>query len=239
MWKSGLKGPTHPVRAGIALAAGLGFTIAALAVVLSRSPPAVTRSELPLTNISELRVRELDLRICQPGEAMPRGTTAVRVVMAAVAGPPVSIEALSGRRVLTRGAKAAGWTAGSVTVPVARVSRAWRQATVCVNVAESYEPVVIAVAPTAPAVAAVARRGPLPPVEPGLAATYRESPLPGRLIVEYLRPGDSSWWSLVLSVARRMGLGHAAGGTWLALLAALLMAAVAVAASRAILEELA
>ena len=49
-------------------------------------------------------------------------------------------------------------------------------------------------------------------------------PLPGRMAVEYLRPGRSSWWSLAPSVARRMGLGRAWAGTWVVLLAGSLMA---------------
>jgi len=57
-------------------------------------------------------------------------------------------------------------------------------------------------------------------------------------MIEYLRPGESSWWSLATSVARRMGLGRAETGTWVALLAILLMVAVGGAMSRVILKEL-
>jgi hypothetical protein len=51
-------------------------------------------------------------------------------------------------------------------------------------------------------------------------------PLPGRISVQYLQPGHRSWWSLALSVARRLGLGRTAPGTWNALLVALLAAGV-------------
>src|SRR6202043_813748 len=54
--------------------------------------------------------------------------------------------------------------------------------------------------------------------------------------VEYLRPGHSSWWSLASSVARRMGLGHAAAGTWIVFLLIALMITVVTLASRLILS---
>ncbi len=51
------------------------------------------------------------------------------------------------------------------------------------------------------------------------------------LRIEYLRPGPGSWWSLASAVARRMGLGRAPSGTWVALLPlALMSVAVALAA---------
>jgi hypothetical protein len=43
------------------------------------------------------------------------------------------------------------------------------------------------------------------------------------LTIEYLRRGSSSWWSLALAVARRMGLGRAWAGTWIVLLVAIMM----------------
>jgi hypothetical protein len=71
-----------------------------------------------------------------------------------------------------------------------------------------------------------------------LAARGQHGPLPGRVRVEYLRPGDASWWSIAPEVARRMGLGHAAAGTWSVLLVLALMGCVVVLCSRLILREL-
>ena len=45
--------------------------------------------------------------------------------------------------------------------------------------------------------------------------------------VEYLRAGHGSWWSRASSVARHMGLGHAASGTWIVFLLIALMITIA------------
>jgi hypothetical protein len=76
------------------------------------------------------------------------------------------------------------------------------------------------------------------PTVPALAARNGGgTPLPGRVRVEYLRRGRS-WWSLVPTVARRIGLGHALGGGWNVLLVLALMAALVFCASRLALREL-
>jgi hypothetical protein len=59
-----------------------------------------------------------------------------------------------------------------------------------------------------------------------------------RLRVEYLRPGNSSWWSLASGVAHRIGLGHAPSGTWIVFLLLALTIAIAALASRLVLREL-
>ncbi len=187
----------------------------------------------------ELGASNLRSRICQTKETLPRGTTAIRVWLEAVIGPRVSIDVLSGTHVITHGARDAGWTAGSVTIPVTHVTRLWTNATVCVNIARSPEQVGAQIAPTASVVAAVDRQWLPPQATSRLTLPYRQGPLPGRLMVEYLQPGRTSWWSRAISVARRMGLGHAGSGTWLSLLAATLMLTVAIAMSRLILKELA
>jgi hypothetical protein len=63
-------------------------------------------------------------------------------------------------------------------------------------------------------------------------------PLPGRIKIEYLRADHSSWWSAAQAVARRMGLGRAPTGTWIALLLTGLMGVVVVTASWLTLKEL-
>jgi hypothetical protein len=56
--------------------------------------------------------------------------------------------------------------------------------------------------------------------------------------MEYLRPQPKSWWSLASSIAYRMGLGRAVGGTWIVFLALALTLAVALLALRLTLREL-
>jgi len=226
-------------QARVALAAGLALTALALVLVLSQSPLTVVRSTAARTYTTSFGSSNLGARVCQAHEVLPRGTVAIRVWLEAVIGPPVSVEALAGGQLLTRGARGSGWTAGSVTIPVRRVTRTVSPVTVCVNVGKPREPIALQGVRTAPALAATDRQGPLPKVAGRRAPSYRRGPLPGRIMIEYLRAGSSSWWSLATPVARRMGLGHAGSGKWIPLLALILMVAVAVLMSRLLLVELA
>ena len=73
---------------------------------------------------------------------------------------------------------------------------------------------------------------------PRLAAhTRRGEALAGRLRLEYLGRGSSSWLSLAPSVIRHMALGRAWSGTWVAFAVAALMLAAAVFTARAIVGE--
>ena len=99
---------------------------------------------------------------------------------------------------------------GSVTIPVSPVSRASSDVTICVRIGRAREAVTVRGVESRPQNAAY---------EPG------HEPSAGRVLVEYLRPGRASWWSLARSVARRMGLAHAPSGVAVALLALALVAA--------------
>jgi hypothetical protein len=224
-----------------AFAVGSCAIVVALALVLSSSPPAVVRSGAPLAKSVIFGRTSVRSRICQGGEVLPAGTSAVRVWLEAVIGPAVALEAISAGRVLARGSRGPGWTAGSVTVPIAPRPRRSAPVTVCVNVGRAREPIGLQGVPSAKAIAAVDRQGPVANAGAAHGAVpgtgYREGPLPGRVIVEYLRSGHSSWLSLARSVARRMGLGHAGAGAWIPLLAIALMLAVATVASRWLLKE--
>jgi hypothetical protein len=133
----------------------------------------------------------------------------------------VTVKVLSGSLVLTRGTRDAGWTFNeTVTVPVKRVPRTIPNAFICIAFGGAIEPIQIngAVVPTTAANGSARRTV--------------------RFRVEYLRAGHRSWWSLASAVARRMGLGHAASGTWIVFLLIALMITVATLASRMILREL-
>jgi hypothetical protein len=194
----------------VALAAGLALTALALAVTLTASP-ATTASTSPITVDTQLTGTQHGLSVCQAEETLPRGTTALRFSLRALIGPRIAVKALAHGRVITAGERAPGWTAGDVTVPVARVARTVAHAQVCLAFALSDETVDIGGGRTSPARAARTANGQV---------------LPGRIKIEYLRPGERSWWSLALSTARHLGLGRAWAGTWVALLVLTLMAAV-------------
>ncbi|HSZ05706.1 MAG TPA: hypothetical protein VK778_11000 [Solirubrobacteraceae bacterium] len=207
----------------IALVLALALVAIALAIVLSGSPPAVTRAKAPIADAQRLGALASGGEVCQGGEVVPRGTTAMRVWLEAVIGPPLTLTARSGSRVLTSGRRGAGWSTASVTIPVRPVSRTSSDVTVCVRVGQTREPVHLAGVET-----------------PARSASYNAShePRAGRVMVEYLRPGRSSWWSLARSVSRRMGLGHALSGIWVALLALSMVVAMATAMGRLMLREM-
>ncbi len=205
----------------ITVAAALALTAIALGATLSRAPLTIAATN-GIQSAERLAATNGDARACQAGEALPRGTTAIRLSLETAIGPPVTVQALAGGHLITHGAYGAGWPGASVTVPVARVSRTTPDATVCFTVGPSYKRVSMFGQHTAPALAAVAGGG----------------PLPGRISIEYLTPGSRSWWSLASSVARHVGFGHAGGGTWIALLAAALALAVLALTSWLLIREL-
>jgi hypothetical protein len=158
---------------------------------------------------------------CQVGGTIPRGTTAVRISVTSNTGPSVTLKALSGSQVITHGKRGAGWgIAETVTVPVQRVARTTSSNQTCIAFGPTVENLTIngALGPTTTVGGETSR-----------AVTMR---------IEYLRPGPSSWWSLVSSVAHRMGLGHAPSGTWIVFLLLALMISAAVLAARLVLREM-
>ncbi len=211
-----------PSRVRAALALGLALTAVAGAVVLSGSPSTVAASNG--IGLETRFGRTLGpATVCQSGETLPAHTSAVRIALEAAVGPSVRLAVFSSGRQLTHGARGSGWTGGSVTVPVAPLARPVAHATVCFSVPYSRVHLAILGAPAAPTRAAR--------FVPG-------GSLRGRMIVEYMRAGAASWWAQAESVARRMGLGRAVSGTWIALVAALLALALVALVCRASLREL-
>jgi hypothetical protein len=193
-----------------ALAGGLALLVLALVLTLSGSPATVALTH-PIAIDAQIASFEHSTSVCQSGETVPRDTAALRFSMKALIGPRVKVKVYSGGRVATSGERAPGWSAGDVTVPVARVARTIAHAKVCLAFALDNESVEMAGGSTPRDRAAVIGDGQI---------------LPGRMKVEYMLPGHRSWWSLARSTARHVGLGRAWAGTWVALLALALMVAV-------------
>jgi hypothetical protein len=194
--------------------------VTAIAVVLTRSPPTVAGTNSTPADPAVIAAKG-STRGCQPSGTLPQGTSAIRISFASNAGPKVTVEALSGGRVITRGVRDAGWgIAETVTVPVNHVPLTVPNTEICISFGPAVGPIPINGAP-------VRVRTP--------AGGTREAV---RFRVEYLRPGNTSWWSMASSVAHRVGFGHAPGGTWIVFLLIALMITVAVLASRLVLREL-
>jgi hypothetical protein len=184
----------------IALSGGLALVAVAVGLTLTRSPTiAVARNGIPAETI--LVGTRNGARACQAGETLPAGTSAIRLALVAEIGPRVTVTVTSsGGAAITHGTRSSKWTGASVTVPVERVSRTSAGAQVCFVLGRPLETVAI-----------VGRRTPA-----AVALTSGAQKLPGRMAIEYVRQSSTSWLSLAPSIARRMGLGHAWGGTWIA-----------------------
>ncbi len=208
-------------RLKTALGVGLVGGLALLAFALSQSPVSVARTNTAASTF--VAAGKARVSACQPDEALPSGTSAIRLGVETFIGPRVAVEAVAGGHVIAHGERGSGWTAGAVTVPVHPLPVAKSGVELCFTLfLNGHETAILVGEPTTGA----------------RAARAGGRPLPGRVRVEYLRPGGSSWWSLIPRVARRMGLGHAWPGTWSVLLVLALMGGVALLCSRLILREL-
>jgi hypothetical protein len=207
----------------VALAAGLLAIAAAVALVLSSSPQAVLATN-GVAASETLAAANAGTSACQPDELLPRGTTAIRLSLGAFTGPELTVEARSGAEVVAVGRHGAGWDGQTVTVPVRRVSHTIAPVRIC-----------FAISPLLAERASVNGS----PAPPGRAVRSSGGDvLSGRMRVEYLGAGRLSWLSRAGSVARRMGLGRAWSGSWVALLVAVLMLLAIAVCSRQILGEL-
>jgi hypothetical protein len=218
------KDPTStrsPRAVRLTLGGCLATIAAAVALTLSLSPISVAR----VNNAEEtlLGATRHSVNACQSGEVLPRGTSAVRLHMFTFMGPRVAVGLFANGRRVAHGERGSGWTGGSVTVPVSPLPVTRRGLTLCFALdANGNETVQLNGEPVTGAPAARGSGG----------------VLPGRLGVEDLRPASASWWSLILPVARRMGLGHAGPGTWSVLLVACLMLGVILTSMLAGLRDL-
>jgi len=209
-------------RVSVALFAGLALLAAALILVLSGSPLVLARAN-PVPPDEPIVKAGGGTGACQDGEAVPAHVTSIRLILVAVVGPRVHVTVGSGGRTLTSGTASSGWTSGAVTVPLAALDRPLGSARVCFALGGSAEAVEVGGSAAGPATA---------------ARTLDGRVLPGRFTVEYMKPGSASWWSSIETVARRLGLGHAPSGTWLAVILLLAMGAVVASACWLAVKEL-
>jgi hypothetical protein len=206
----------------VALAVGLLLMALAIVVTLSRSPLVLAGTNW-VPDKGKLAETYSSAQACQTGEVLPVGTSAIRLTLESGVGPHLRVVVLSGAHVLTGGAVGSGWIGSAVTVPVKPVSRATANVRICFTFGRTGERVALVGSPTSPATAMRDNEG---------------HALPGRITIEYLRPGHSSWWSLAHTVAIRMGFGRAPSGGWVVLPIIALMGAVVAVSSWLVLREL-
>jgi hypothetical protein len=208
------------MRIKVALAIGLALIALAFVVTLAHAPLTVAGRGVATEHTLVSTTKPA--AACQGRETLPRGTTALRLSLTSALGPRVTVKVLSGSRMIARGATPPGWSDASVTVPVQPLSHTVAPVKVCFAMTQMNGKVAMRGTRTSPA----------------LAIQTPEGPLAGRMGIEYLRPGNNSWWSQATAVAQRLGLGHAAGGAWNALLVMALVASVVTLSSWLVVKEL-
>jgi hypothetical protein len=209
------------VRIGVALAAAMLLIAIAFAVTLSHRPLIVVGDNSEITH-KTIAATTTPASACQGGEIIPRGTSAIRLGLTTVLGPEVTVRVLSGSHLLTQGMRTVGWEGASVTIPVRPVARTSEPVRICFRLSRLNGPVGMLGLRT----------------RHGAAIGQDGKPLPGRLHIEYLRRGRGSWWSMASSIARRLGLGRPASGTWNALLVLALATALVALSSWLVAREL-
>jgi hypothetical protein len=209
-------------RTTVALTVGLLLLALALVLTLAGSPLVLAHTN-GIENDEKLAVTYSEAAACQAGEVLPAQTSAIRLSLESGVGPGVRLTVFSGSRLLTSGTVGSGWIGGSVTVPVRAVSHSVASARVCFTVGRTGERVALLGVSTSPAVAARDSEG---------------HALAGRIGIEYLRQGHSTWASLAGGVAKRMGFGRAPSGGWIVLPLIAMMGVVVAAGSWLVLKEL-
>jgi len=206
----------------IALVVGLTLLAIAIGVTLARSPMSVARTNGTPSQEERIAYTNTSASYCQADELLPSATTAIRLSMFAFSGPRMRVVVYSRGRAITSGERESGWTTRVVTVPVRPLARDTANATVCASFRMSHEALTVFGKATPRAI----------------AASDGRKALPGRMWIEYLRPGTRTWASLVPTILSHMGLGRASSGIGIVVLALALLAALVVLASRLVLREL-
>jgi Predicted membrane protein (DUF2142) len=185
----------------VALIAGLALIAAAAALTLSRAPLVLTGTN-SVAEAEVIAATRGPFSACQSGEVIPQGTTAVRLWLEANIMSSLRVRVLAGSRTVAVGSRAGGELEKVATVAITRVPRTLEHAQLCFSITRSVQGVELLGGPPSRRVSG----------EPA-----------NKLRVEYLRSGPSSWWSLIGPVARRLGMGRAPAGSWVALIPLALM----------------
>jgi len=210
-------------RVKVSLAGGLAVLLVAIGWALAQSPPTVAR--INLAGRAEAELAEEwggETRLCQTAEAIPSGTSAIRLALFSNFGPRVDLTVSGGGRLLRRGTVGSGWTSRQVTVPIGQLNGGVADAMVCASFRDTEETVTL-----------------LGETTPGSSTlTLNGRKLPAKLLIEYLKPGKTTWASLVSSIAHRLGTARALEGVWYAYFVLALVVGMIAAIAVALREQL-
>jgi hypothetical protein len=210
------------MRTSIVLAIGLALIAAGIGMTLTRSPATLAGTNSVAAQI-KVAVTNHNSNACEAGGVLPAGVSAIRLSLSAIIGPRVSVTALAGTHVVTGGARGAGWTGGSVLIPVSDVTRPVRNVRICFSLSDLNGNVEVLGEDAPPALAA--------------ASTTGEA-LQGRFRIEYVRPGHTSWLALVSSIATHFGFGRSPSGEWVVWVTVIAVLAMIALTSWLVLREL-
>lgn len=201
---------------------GVGLVLLALGVgLVVLGAPVVVIGDNSVASDEAIAFSPGNTTGCQDVGTVPRGTSGIRVSLLVNIGPRVRVRVLQGSQLITQGEQRAGWgVQNTVTVPVRAISRTLHNAVVCLSLGPAAE--ILQLHGTRISSTGSPNRG-INGIAPRL---------------EYLRTGTRSWASMALSIARRMGMGHAFAGTWVVLFLLALLIAIGVFAGRLALDEL-
>jgi hypothetical protein len=185
----------------IVVVAGLTLMAIAFGLTLAGSPIVVVGKN-SVEHYEEIGPIRGPSTVCQDGEVLPRGTSAIQFALYAIYGPRLKVTASSNGRILTKGERGSGWIGETVTVPVNHITRNVSGVKICATLGHTDEDIGVSGDKTP--TAAVATNG--------------TRKLAGRMKIEYLHSGRQSWWSLASWVAGHMGVLRAPSGIAVALL---------------------
>jgi hypothetical protein len=199
----------------------LAIALAGVAILAQRAPRrAGTNLTADVGNVVPLAPGR---PLCQPAELVPGDTSALRLSASSAApqGPRLTTTIYGAHGAVSSGTLAAGWRAGIVSIPVARIKSTLQDALVCVADLGSRP---------------IALGGSVP--DGDFYVVVAGKPLSGRLRIEYLRPGRESWLALLPTLVHRFSLAKAdAVRHWAAGAVIVLMLVAIVLAARTMLKE--
>jgi hypothetical protein len=204
-----MSGGSTPVKG--AVLGALALIALALGLTLNHSPARVAGSDGVLVNDRLASTTSSGIVACQAGETVPASTTAIRLSLDTVVGPTVAVTASAAGATITSGTRSSGWGAWEVTVPVSSVAHTTTGARVCFKLGQL----------RGQSLTILGQR-----TRAAIAATGAGQPLAGRMRIDYLAPGAEPWSSHIHGIIRRIGLGRAWAGAWIAWLVLALMLAI-------------
>jgi hypothetical protein len=199
----------------VVAAGGLVIAIALVLVLSERGPRRSGSNRVP--NGEFAVTLERGSSVCQPGETIPADTAAVEMTIGTYRAPGTPLQVhITGAQggLISEGGLGHGWQQGVVAIPIRRVPANHTAATVCLRNTGSDALALAGVAPFGAGTIKINGRSVF-----------------GALRLDYLRPERGSYFSLLPTIADRVGYGkgsYTRDWAWIGVLVAVATVAVLV-----------